>query len=188
MPVLLILYPGSMETLILVDEQDNPVGTVEKMKAHHEGLLHRAFSVFLFDEQGNMLLQRRALHKYHSPGLWSNACCSHPRPGEETIMAAERRLDEEMGIKGCRLAHLFAFTYRVEFTERLIEHEYDHVFTGTFTGDPVPNPDEVMEWKWMRVEELKTDITVNPERYTYWIKEAVGRVLATLGELNKSAG
>lgn len=166
-----------MDRVILVDENDNPVGEAEKMQAHRAGLLHRAFSVFLFDEEGNILLQRRALSKYHSPGLWSNTCCSHPAPGEDTLAAASRRLNEELGIENCPLQHRFAFTYRVEFADGLIEHEYDHVFTGTFNGEPAPNPDEVMDWKWIRVDELKTDIVINPERYTYWIKEALGSVI-----------
>jgi isopentenyl-diphosphate delta-isomerase len=165
-----------MEKVILVDEGDNAVGEAEKMQAHREGLLHRAFSVFLFDEKGNMLLQRRAMSKYHSPGLWTNTCCSHPRPGEDTIAAAQRRLKEEMGIENCTLKEQFSFVYRTNFPDGLIEHEFDHVFTGTFDGDPTPNSSEVMEWKWIRMDELKTDILVNPERYTYWIKEALGRV------------
>ena len=171
-----------MDRVILVDEHDNPVGEAEKMQAHREGLLHRAFSVFLFDQEGNMLLQRRALSKYHSPGLWSNTCCSHPAPGEDILAAGNRRLKEELGIENAVLQHRFAFTYRVNFPDGLIEHEYDHVFTGTYQGDPVPNPDEVMDWKWIRIDELKTDILINPERYTYWIKEAVGRVIETRQE------
>jgi isopentenyl-diphosphate delta-isomerase len=118
------------------------------------------------------------MSKYHSPGLWTNACCSHPRPGEETLDAANRRLSEEMGITHCQLEEKFSFVYRIDFPDGLIEHEYDHVFTGIFDGDPVPNPDEVMDWKWMRMDELKTDILVNPERYTYWIKEALGRIIS----------
>lgn len=167
----------AMESVILVDEHDNPVGTAEKIQAHRDGLLHRAFSVFLFDGKGNTLLQQRALNKYHSQGLWSNACCSHPAPGEEVHVGAERRLREEMGIVNCPLIHLFSFAYRTEFPNGLIEHEYDYVFAGVFEGDPMPNADEVMGWKWMRIEELKTDIVVNPERYTYWIREILARVL-----------
>jgi isopentenyl-diphosphate Delta-isomerase len=166
-----------MASVILVDDHDNTIGAAEKMQAHQDGLLHRAFSVFLFDDEGNILLQRRAMNKYHSPGLWSNACCSHPETGEDTLAAAQRRLLEEMGINDCILVRRFAFTYRVDFADGLIENEYDHVFTGTFNGDPEPDPSEVMDWKWMSVPELKTDIVVNPERYTYWIKEVLGKVL-----------
>jgi isopentenyl-diphosphate delta-isomerase len=168
-----------VDSVILVDEHDNPVGEAEKMEAHRKGLLHRAFSVFLFDAEGNILLQRRAMGKYHSPGLWSNVCCSHPAPGEDTLAAANRRLNEELGIKDCTLFHQFAFTYRAEFPDGLTEHEFDHVFTGNYDSDPIPNPNEVMDWKWMRIEELKTDVTVNPERYTYWLKEVLGRVLGS---------
>jgi isopentenyl-diphosphate Delta-isomerase len=172
-----------MDSVILVDENDSPIGTAEKMQAHREGLLHRAFSVFLFDNEGNILLQRRAMSKYHSPGLWSNTCCSHPKPGEDTPDAARRRLYEEMGIRDCHPAHQFSFVYRVEFSDGLIEHEFDHVFTGIFESDPTPNPEEVMDWKWMQLSELKTDIVVNPERYTYWIKEVLGRVTAIMTEM-----
>jgi isopentenyl-diphosphate Delta-isomerase len=160
------------EEVILVDSDDRPIGTMEKMEAHVKGLLHRAFSVFIFDAQGRMLLQKRAADKYHSPGLMTNACCSHPRPGEDTAAAASRRLREEMGLSA-ELSHVSTFTYRSEFANGLTEHEVDHIYKGVTSSDPVINPLEVSEYKWMQVADIKKDITENPDRYTTWFRMAM---------------
>jgi isopentenyl-diphosphate delta-isomerase len=162
--------------VILVDEHDNPVGIGEKMTTHRTGDLHRAFSIFIFNPQGQMLIHRRAGGKYHSAGLWTNACCSHPRPGESTEAAAHRRLQEEMGFD-TQLEEVFQFTYRAEFENDLIEHELDHVFVGTYDGDPSPDPDEVGDWTWVDLETLEQDLEERPNRYTPWFRQAVGRVI-----------
>ncbi|MCX6790763.1 MAG: isopentenyl-diphosphate Delta-isomerase [Candidatus Gribaldobacteria bacterium] len=154
--------------IILVDEQDNQIGTMEKMGAHQKGLLHRCFSIFIFNSQGEMLLQKRAVSKYHSGGLWTNACCSHPRVGEVLQKAAEERLFEEMGIR-CELKEVFSFTYQAQVGD-LTEHEFDHVFIGTFDGETVINPEEADGYKWIGLEQLKTDIENYPETYTEWFK------------------
>lgn len=158
-----------MEHVVLVDESDTPIGTMEKMEAHKKGLLHRAFSVLLIDTSGRLLLQKRAGDKYHSSGLWTNTCCSHPLPGEEVEEAARRRLLEEMGID---LQPTFShnFIYRAEFDDGLIEHEFDHVFVGTFDGVPVVNPREVAAWKFVDMAWLKEDIERHPESYTVWFR------------------
>ena len=163
------------EQVILVDEEDRAVGTAEKMHVHRSGGLHRAFSVFVFDPAGNVLLQKRALDKYHSGGLWSNTCCSHPRPGESTIEAARRRLSEEMGFT-CELREVFSFVYRAEVGGGLVEHEYDHVLVGTFDGQPSPDAREVEEWRWCPLGELKRDLAGNPANYTSWLTLAIDRV------------
>jgi isopentenyl-diphosphate Delta-isomerase len=157
--------PG--EHVILVDCDDVPVGVRAKQDAHVEGLLHRAFSIFVFDTRGRMLLQRRATGKYHSGGLWSNTCCSHPRPGESTMAAAQRRLFEEMGFN-CPLITACSFVYRADVGGGLIEHEYDHVFVGHFDGDPAPDPAEVEDWRWLGVEQLTREVRGRPDRFTYW--------------------
>jgi isopentenyl-diphosphate delta-isomerase len=155
------------EEVILVDKDDNPVGAMEKMEAHRKALLHRAFSVFIFNEKGEMLLQQRALQKYHSAGLWTNACCSHPRPGEDTQAAALRRLQEEMGFTTI-LEKLFDFTYRAEFENGLTEFEFDHVFTGSYNGDIHPNPAEVSDHCFKTLNEIRADLAAHPQRYTPW--------------------
>ena len=160
------------EQLIYVDEQDRELGSGGKMLAHQEGLLHRAFSVFVFDAAGRLLLQKRAASKYHSGGLWSNTACGHPRPGEETGAAARRRLREEMGLD-CELSEAFAFRYRAEFDNGLVEHEYDHVFFGRHEGDPAPDPSEVEDWRWASPDELSRDLQANPQHYTYWLRLAL---------------
>ena len=157
------------EQVILVNEADEPVGLMEKMAAHEQGHLHRAFSVFIFNAHGETLLQQRAFSKYHSGGLWTNTCCSHPRPGESNLDAANRRLQEEMGISA-GLEEQFWFIYRAELDKGLTEHELDHVFTGHFDGEPKPNPDEVAGWKWMSMEDFQADVEQNPDRYTAWFK------------------
>jgi len=160
------------EQLILVDADDREVGVGEKMQTHREGALHRAFSVFVFDRAGRLLLQRRAAAKYHSGGLWSNTACGHPRPGEATLTAARRRLREEMGFD-CWLREAFAFVYRAEFPDGLVEHEYDHVFVGRFDGAPAPDPDEVEDWRWVTQDELRRALRDEPGHYSQWLKLAV---------------
>ena len=162
----------AIEKVILVDEQDRQIATMEKIEAHEKALLHRAFSIFIFNDSGEMMLQRRALSKYHSPGLWSNTCCSHPRPGEGLEDATERRIVEEMGFQ-CKMNGVFSFIYKAAFDHGLTEHELDHVFIGTYNEDPLINTDEVEEWKWMATDDLINDIEVNPEDYTVWFKIAL---------------
>lgn len=157
------------EQVILVDEKDNPVGLMEKIKAHEEARLHRAFSVFVINKKGELLLQQRALHKYHSPGLWTNTCCSHQRQGETNIEAGRRRLREEMGLD-CELEEMFWFIYRADFDNGLTEHELDHVMVGHSEDDPVINPDEVAAYKWMDMESVRQDIKNRPDIYTEWFK------------------
>ncbi len=169
-----------MERVILVDKADNQVGTEEKIKAHEEGRLHRAFSVFVFNDKGELLLQKRSAQKYHSGGLWANTCCSHPRPGEGLLEAAHRRLREEMGFD-CHLKKLFSFVYKVPFGNGLTEHEYDHVLFGIYPQSPEPNPSEVDSWKWISLSELGVDIKKNPETYSYWLRASFDELVRRLG-------
>jgi isopentenyl-diphosphate delta-isomerase len=164
------------EYVILVDENDQPQGLMEKMEAHEKGVLHRAFSIFLFNQRGEMLIHQRAKEKYHSGGLWTNTCCSHPRDGESSMDAAVRRLHEEMGIK-CPLQEKFSFIYRAEFDHGLVEHELDHVFMGSYDGEIKPNPAEVMDWKYVHIDLLLADMEEHPENYTAWFKIALPKVL-----------
>ncbi len=157
------------EEVILVNEMDEPIGLMPKLEAHEKAALHRAFSVFVLNDQNEILLQQRAHHKYHSPLLWTNTCCSHQRSGESNIEAGSRRLFEEMGFK-TDLKELFHFIYKAPFDNGLTEHELDHVMIGYFNENPTINPEEVEAWKWMKVEEIKTDMTLNPEVYTVWFK------------------
>ncbi len=170
----------SKEFVILVDEQDHEIGVEEKMQAHVAGKLHRAFSVFLFNSKNEMLLQRRALEKYHSGGLWTNACCSHPRPGETTENAARRRLQEEMGIR-CEIKEAFGFIYRAAFENGLVEHEYDHVFVGRYDGTVEPLPEEAMDYSWAEVDAIQNDLKSAPEKYSVWLRIALPKVLQRLG-------
>lgn len=166
-----------MEQVILVDHQDNEIGLEEKIKAHENGAkLHRAFSIFVFNEKGQTMLQQRAAEKYHGGGLWSNTVCSHQRKGESTIDAAHRRLREEMGFD-CDMREAFAFEYQAPMDHGLTEHEYDHVVLGTYEGEPRPNPEEVQDWKWMDLDELKQDMKRNPSVYTPWAKMVIERVI-----------
>jgi isopentenyl-diphosphate Delta-isomerase len=158
-----------MEDVILVDEHDNPIGTMEKMEAHQKGLLHRAFSILIFNSAGKMLLQKRAGSKYHSGGLWTNTCCSHPLPNEPLETATRRRLRFEMGID-LKSDFVFKFIYNIKLDRNLIEHELDHVFVGTYDGTPEVNSDEVEDWKFVDVDELKKDVDLHPENYTHWFK------------------
>jgi isopentenyl-diphosphate delta-isomerase len=169
------------ESVILVDEHDTPLGSMEKLAAHRQGKLHRSLSVLIFDANHRLMMQRRALHKYHSGGLWTNTCCSHPRPEEETLAAAHRRLMEEMGFD-CDLREVHAFEYKTYFANGLIEHEYDHVFVGESSAEPIVNPDEVMEWKWMSIPELRVDMQAHPDDYTFWLKYTLDDVLMRSGK------
>jgi isopentenyl-diphosphate delta-isomerase len=162
----------SEEEVILVDERDRELGASAKLRAHREGALHRAFSVFVFDDAGRLLLQKRASGKYHSGGLWSNTACGHPRPGEATAAAARRRLREEMGFD-CELREAFGFVYRAELENGLVEHEFDHVFVGTYEGDPAPDPSEVEGWRWVSMGELRRALREEPHRYSAWLKLVV---------------
>lgn len=161
--------------VILVDSDDKQIGVSEKMEAHRKALLHRAVSVFIINSKGEWLLQRRALSKYHSNGLWTNTCCSHPYPNESSIDAANRRLVEEMGMK-CQLKELFSFTYKEVLDNELAEYEFDHVFVGISDENPIINLDEVMEWKYINFIDLKNDIHQNPHNYTVWFKKIFERV------------
>ncbi|MCE3226426.1 MAG: isopentenyl-diphosphate delta-isomerase [Bacteroidetes bacterium] len=164
------------ESVILVDANDNEIGTAEKLHAHTTGQLHRAISVFIFNSEKKMLLQQRDYDKYHSAGLWSNACCSHPRPGENTKDAARRRLKEEMGIDVSDLQFAFHFTYRAELENDLTEHEFDHVFIGKSDAVPVKNPDEVVDFNYFTIEEIESDLHNYPEHFTYWFRLIFERV------------
>ena len=159
----------SEEQVILVNDKDEQIGLMPKMEAHKKGVLHRAFSVFVFNEKNELMLQQRALHKYHSPGLWTNTCCSHQRIGESNIEAGKRRLHEEMGFK-TNLKELFSFIYKAPFDNGLTEHELDHVMIGYFEDEPIINTEEVASWKWMKPEAIKKDIESAPEKYTAWFK------------------
>lgn len=157
------------ELVVLVDKNDNQIGLMPKMEAHEKAVLHRAFSVFTFNNKGELLLQQRAAHKYHSPLLWTNTCCSHQREGETNIEAGKRRLQEEMGFT-TELKEVFSFIYKAPFENGLTEHELDHVMVGDFDGEPNINKEEVESYKWMLLEDVKNDIENNPEIYTEWFK------------------
>jgi isopentenyl-diphosphate delta-isomerase len=161
--------------VILVDEADSPEGKMEKMEAHEKGLLHRAFSVFIFNSKGEMLLQRRALKKYHSGGLWTNACCSHPKPDEDVNQAAARRLKEEMGFETV-LQKAFEFTYRSEFPNGLTEYEYDHVFTGEYNGVIQADPREVADYCYKSLEDIRQSLKTHPEKFTAWFHIAFPKI------------
>lgn len=164
--------------VILVDEFDRQIGTMEKMEAHVKAVLHRAISVFIFNSKGEWLLQRRALEKYHSPGLWTNTSCTHPAPGETSPEAAHRRLHEEMGMRA-ELREVFSFKYIQELENNLTEHEYDHVFVGISDVLPVPNAGEVVDYKYISFEDLHREVSENPEKFTAWFKliyERVGKL------------
>ena len=165
------------DKVILVDTHDREIGTAEKLTAHREGALHRAFSIFVFRSDGQLLLQKRAQTKYHSGGLWSNTCCSHPRPQEALEEAAHRRLTEEMGFD-CALKDIFSLTYKVQLGNDLWEHEYDHVFVGHYDGEPTPHPQEIDDWKWIDLGGLQKDIHNNPDRYTYWLRVCIDNIIS----------
>lgn len=157
------------ELVILVDEQDNEIGLMPKMEAHQKAVLHRAFSVFVLNDKNEVMLQQRALGKYHSPGLWTNTCCSHQRQGETNIEAGTRRLQEEMGFT-VSLKETVSFIYKAPFDNGLTEHELDHVMVGYSNEEPVINPEEVASWKWMPISDVKEDIENRPDLYTAWFK------------------
>lgn len=164
-----------MEQVILVDDSDLEIGVMEKMEAHRKGLLHRAFSVFVFNNKNELLLQKRALTKYHSAGLWTNTCCSHPRPNETTMDAANRRLMEEMGMK-VSLTHKTSFIYKTQFDNNLTEHEFDHVYTGISDMDPDINSEEVDSFRWASLATIKEEISASPEHYTVWFRIAMEKL------------
>ena len=157
------------EKVILVNTNDEPIGLMPKLEAHEKAVLHRAFSVFILNDKKEIMLQQRAAHKYHSPLLWTNTCCSHQREGESNIQAGTRRLDEEMGFTA-DLKELFHFIYKAPFDNGLTEHELDHVMIGYCNEEPKINPEEVEAWKWMKIEDIKSDMVTNPQKYTIWFK------------------
>ena len=157
------------EHVILVNENDEQIGTMPKLEAHEKAVLHRAFSVFIFNDNHELMLQQRAKHKYHSPLLWTNTCCSHQRVGESNLEAGKRRLMEEMGFN-TELKETISFIYKAPFDNGLTEHELDHIMIGQFNGMPHINRDEVEAWKWMSLEAIKVDIELQPEQYTAWFK------------------
>lgn len=167
------------ENVLLVDEKDQLLGKMEKIEAHEKGLLHRAFSVFVYNDQNELLLQKRAESKYHTPGLWTNTCCSHQRENESNIEAGKRRLQEEMGFT-TDLENQFSFIYKAPFSNGLTEHEYDHILIGYYNGQPKPNPEEVADWKWMSLDEIEKDLHQHPDRYTAWFKILFEKYLAEL--------
>ena len=165
------------EMVVLVDESDREVGLAPKLAAHADGVLHRAFSVFVLNARGEVMLQRRALGKYHSGGLWTNSCCGHPRAGEPVAAAARRRLREEMGFD-CALTHVRGFVYHAEVGGGLLEHEYDHVFIGRHDADPAPDPAEVCEWRWQSPDAALAEAEAHPERFTPWFSLALHELIA----------
>ena len=163
----------------MVDEQDNPKGTMEKMEAHHKGVLHRAFSIFIFNKAGEVLLQQRADSKYHNGGLWTNTCCSHPAPGEDLSNSAVARLQDEMGFT-TGIVPAFNFTYKATFQNGLTEHEFDHVFIGYYDGPVNPNPEEVKQAEFCNVNDISKEILENPSKFTVWFRIAFPRVIIFL--------
>ncbi len=176
-----------MEEVILVNGNDEQVGSMEKMEAHRKGTLHRAFSVFIFNGRNEMLLQQRAKTKYHSGGLWTNACCSHPRPGEETKAAAVRRLKEELGFTA-PVTKIFDFRYNASFENGLTEHEFDHVYAGTYAGKIIHNPAEVQDYCYKTMEEIAANIQSHPHKYTAWFCIAFPKVAEWLESKEVSFG
>lgn len=167
------------EFVVLIDREDQPIGLMEKQQAHLAGLLHRAFSVFVFNSKGELLIHQRAAEKYHSPKLWTNTCCSHPRENESYEQAAHRRLKEEMGFD-CAIEEKFHFIYKAELEPGLFEHELDRVFTGFYEGEMNLNPEEVMDAKWISIEDLKKDMAENLDNYTVWFKIIFAEYLSKL--------
>ncbi len=163
------------EFVILVDENDNDIGVMEKLQAHQEGKLHRAFSIFIFNDKNEMLMQQRSLSKYHSAGLWANSCCSHPRPNETIKDAANRRLYEEMGMS-CDLTIKTNFIYKSQFDNGLTEHELDYVLVGYSNQEPIINKDEVEHYKWQSISLIKEDIATNPNHFSFWFKLALEKI------------
>ncbi len=170
------------DEVVLVDTSDRVVGKAPKLEVHEKGLLHRAFSIFIFNDRDEMLLQKRNTNKYHSPGLWSNTCCSHPRPGEEYLDAAHRRLMEEMGFD-VPLEEKCHFIYKASVGKNLIEHEFDRVFFGFYNKPPQPNPEEVEDWKYCHIERVKQELEDTPDKFTVWFQIAFNRVYAQYQDL-----
>ena len=164
-----------IQKVILVNENDEVLGSMEKLEAHLKGALHRAFSIFIFNDQKELLIHQRAFDKYHSPGLWTNTCCSHPFPEETTLDAANRRLEEEMGMQ-CSLTPIFTFVYKAGFENGLTEHEFDHVFVGYYDGEILFNKEEVDDYYFGTIEEINEKIQFNPSHYTPWFLIAFPRV------------
>ncbi|MDP7324429.1 MAG: isopentenyl-diphosphate Delta-isomerase [Candidatus Woesearchaeota archaeon] len=164
------------DQIILVDKKDNQVGTEGKLAAHQKALLHRAFSIYIFNDKGEVLIQRRNKNKYHSGGLWSNTCCSHPRDEEDIELAIYRRLKEEMDFD-CEMRKIFDILYRCEFDNGLTENEFLHVFVGKYSGEVTANPEEAEAWKWMNATDLLVDVKTNPEKYSYWLIKCIEKVL-----------
>ncbi len=160
------------DLIVLVNEKDENIGSIGKLEAHQKGLLHRAFSIIVWNDQNEILIHQRAFGKYHSEGLWTNTCCSHPKVGETLLEAGHRRLQEEMGFD-CVLQQRFHFIYQVELENQLIEHELDHVLIGKFNENPTPNPEEVKDFRWITLPELKKEIAENPAAFTFWFKEII---------------
>ncbi len=160
------------ERVILVDKNDQPIGDMDKLEVHQKGLLHRAFSIFIFNDKRQLLLQRRAKEKYHSAELWTNTCCSHPRPGESNLEAAKRRLKEEMGIE-TDLKRKFGFIYQARLGNNLLEYEYDHVYVGQYNSEPLLNPEEASDYRWVSIRRLKEQIIIYPGKFTEWLKIAI---------------
>lgn len=169
-----------MDKVILVNHKDEMIGTAEKLKAHQQALLHRALSIFIFNEKGEMLLQQRAFDKYHSGGLWTNACCTHPKPNEDVLFAAHRRLKEEMGFD-TSLTKIFSFTYKAVFDNGLTEHEFDHVFLGTYSGSIKPDPIEVANYSYLTLNEIEQQLKQAPDKFTNWFQIAFPRIKKSFG-------
>jgi isopentenyl-diphosphate delta-isomerase len=165
--------------VVLVDEQDQALGEMDKMEAHQKGALHRAFSIFILNSNGQMLIHQRANHKYHGGGLWTNACCSHPQWGEDILVSAGQRLGYEMGLT-CALKEVFSFVYNTPVENNLIEHEYDHVLVGYTDQQPLPNPDEVQDYRWISRGDLMQEIAAKPDQFTYWFRMALPRIITQL--------
>lgn len=171
------------EYVVLVDEyghdllnQDGRLSTVEKMEAHRRGLLHRAVSIFVFNDRNELLLQKRTVNKYHSPEKWTNTCCTHPSPGETPLITAQRRLNEEMGLEA-KLTEAFTHTYKADVGNGLTENEFDHIFFGVSNRNPNPNPAEVSDWNWVNIEELKQELRRNREEYSPWLRQCLSEVI-----------
>ena len=182
---------GSQDHVVLVDEygndifnQDGLLSTIEKVEAHRRGALHRAISVFIFNKRNEVLLQKRTADKYHSPDKWTNTCCTHPLPGESPLMAAKRRLQEEMGII-TTLIEVFTFSYQADVGNDLTEYEFDHVFFGVSNHSPIPNPAEVSDWNWVAIEELVQDLIRNPMKYSPWLRQCFNEVIQYISQETK---
>ena len=182
-----VVSSNDMQKVVLVDENDRELGVDDKLHAHQNGAkLHRAISVFVFNMRGETLLQRRAMSKYHSRGKWANTCCSHPMPGESVADAAHRRLKEEMGFD-CKMREVFSFTYKADVGNGLTEHEYDHVFFGSYDNGVEANKDEVMDYRWLPLKKLRTEIEKSPEDFAPWLRICIDRVASSLDEQKRKA-